>query len=140
MSTGLPTLAWGGRNSRSRAWASAERTGTSSPSASQASAQRIAGPPALVRIPIRRPAGSGWPASSEAASNISSRVSVRTTPDCRNSASTVRSEAASSAPVWDEVARAPARVRPLFTATIGLARPTRRAIRENLRGFPNDSR
>ena len=34
----------------------------------------------------------------------------------------------------------PARVRPLFTATIGFVRPTRRAISRNRRGFPNDSR
>src|SRR5690242_4052247 len=62
------------------------------------------------------------------------------TPDCRNSASTVMSDAAISAPVWDDVARAPAFERPLFTTTIGFFFPTRRAIWENRRGFPNDSR
>ena len=36
----------------------------SSPSAAQASAQRIPGPPALVTMPTRRPGGSGWVASS----------------------------------------------------------------------------
>ena len=45
-----------------------------------------------------------------------------------------------SAPVCEEVARAPAADRPLFTAMIGLVRPTRRAIRANLRGLPTDSR
>ena len=40
----------------------------------------------------------------------------------------------------DEAARLPAGVRPLFTTTIGLCRETRRAIRANLRGLPNDSR
>ena len=39
-----------------------------------------------------------------------------------------------------DVARAPAAERPLLTAMIGLVRPTRRAIRENLRGLPTDSR
>ena len=38
------------------------------------------------------------------------------------------------------VARAPAAERPLLTATIGLLRPTRRAIRANFRALPNDSR
>ncbi len=65
---------------------------------------------------------------------------MRITPACWNSASTVTSEAASSAPVCDELALAPAAERPLLTATIGLRRPTRRAIRENRRGLPNDSR
>src|SRR6516165_4713652 len=45
-----------------------------------------------------------------------------------------------SAPVCDEVALAPARVRPLFTARIGFERLILRAIRANRRGFPNDSR
>ena len=61
------------------------------------------------------------------------------TPAWRKSASTVTSEAASRAPVCEDVARAPAAVRPLFTATIGLARPTRRASRENFCGLPKDS-
>ncbi len=140
MSTGFPTPAPAGRNARSFAWLLSDRTGTSRLRASQASAQRIAGPPALVMIPTRRPLGSGWFASSEATSNSSASVSVRTTPACRNSASTVTSEAAIRAPVWDEVARAPAAERPLFTTAIGFLRPTRRAISENFFGFPNDSR
>ena len=36
--------------------------------------------------------------------------------------------------------RAPAGVRPDFTAMIGFARATREAIRTNFRGFPKDSR
>ena len=40
----------------------------------------IAGPPALVRMPTRRPAGSGWVESSEATSSSSERVSARITP------------------------------------------------------------
>ena len=42
--------------------------------------------------------------------------------------------------MWEPAARAPASERPALTATIGLRLPTRRAIRANLRGFPNDSR
>ena len=65
---------------------------------------------------------------------------MRITPACSNSESTVTSEAEISAPVCDDVARAPAAERPLLTATIGFLRATRRATRANLRGFPNDSR
>src|ERR1700693_6175041 len=50
------------------------------------------------------------------------------------------SEAESSAPVCDEVARFPAGDRPPLTARIGLERLTRRAMGANLRGLPNDSR
>src|SRR5450759_5995251 len=50
------------------------------------------------------------------------------------------SEAESSAPVCDDVARLPAGERPPLTARIGFERLTRRAIRANLRGLPNDSR
>jgi hypothetical protein len=50
------------------------------------------------------------------------------------------SDAAISAPVCDEVARAPALERPLLTTAIGLRRATCRARRENFRGLPNDSR
>ncbi len=98
------------------------------------------GPPALVTIATRRPAGAGWVASSLATSNSSLSVSVRITPAWRNSASTVTSEAASSAPVCELVARAPATERPDLTATIGLVRASRLAKWANLRGLPNDSR
>jgi len=65
---------------------------------------------------------------------------VRITPAWWNRASTVTSEAASRAPVWEALARAPAAERPLLTTSTGLARATRRAVRANLRGLPNDSR
>ena len=61
------------------------------------------------------------------------------TPAWRNSASTAMSGLAIAA-VCDEAARTPAADRPLLTATIGLRRETRRAMRANLRGLPNDSR
>ena len=66
--------------------------------------------------------GSGWPASSAATSNSSPTVAVRITPACRNRASTVASEAASSAPVCEVAAREPAAERPLLTAMTGLLR------------------
>ena len=44
------------------------------------------------------------------------------------------------AAVCEEAARTPAAERPLLTATIGLRRDTRRAMRANLRGLPKDSR
>ena len=116
-----------------------DRRGTSSPFDSSASAARIPGPPALVRIATLRPDGSPWLDSSVATSNISSRVSVRMTPVWRNSASTAVSPDEMAA-VCDDAARTPAPVRPDFTATIGFLRDARRATRENTRGLPNDSR
>ena len=73
----------------------------------------------------RPPSGSGWFASSEARSAQLGEAVGPITLAWRNSAPTVTSEAASMAPVWELVARAPAGVRPLFTATIGFERPTR---------------
>ncbi len=97
------------------------------------------GPPALVTIPTRRPRGSGWLPRASARSNISSSVSAWTTPVWRNSASVAAGPAASAA-VCDPAARPPAAVRPLLSTTTGFRRPTRRAIRANRRGLPNDSR
>ena len=110
------------------------------PFASHVSAHRMPRPPAFVTMATRSPFGGGWFARIVATSNISSSVSVRITPAWRNRASTVTSEAASSAPVWEAAARAPAALRPDFTAMIGLRRLTSRASRANRRGFPNDSR
>ena len=60
MSTGLVTLAAGGRNFAQRRCVASASTGTSRPFASHASAARIAGPPALVTIATRRRRGTGW--------------------------------------------------------------------------------
>ena len=103
-------------------------SGTSRPPAWQASAQRIPGPPALVTIATRSPRGHGL-------RRRAARRRRTARPACRcgsrrpgrNSASTVTSEAASSAPVCEAVARAPAAERPLLTATIGLLRAEARA-------------
>ena len=86
----------------------------------------------------RRPRGSGWWATSCATSNISSRVSTWITPAWRNIASTAAGGAAILRTAWPM--GTPWVVRPERTATIGLRRLTRRAMRENLRGLPIDSR
>src|ERR1700687_2538984 len=59
MSTGFPVDAAAGREAASYARTVAGRAGTTRPLASQASAQRMAGPPALVMMPTRLPAGMG---------------------------------------------------------------------------------
>src|SRR3954468_3031915 len=134
MSTGFETLASSGRNDRSAVLVASESGLTRRPVAAHLSAHRIPRPPAFVTIAIRSPFGGGWFARIVATSNISSSVSVRITPDWRNSASTVTSLAASSAPVCEAAARAPAALRPDFTATIGLRRLVLR------RGPPNPPR
>ena len=103
MSTGLATAACGQALGQAGLGAS-KRLDDLQPTGLQASAHMILGPPALVTIPTRRPAGSGWLASSEATPNSSARLSVRITPAWWNRVSTVTSEAASIAPVWEEVA------------------------------------
>ena len=64
---------------------------------------------------------------------------MRITPDCSKIASVAWSEAASRAPVWELVARAPAAERPLLTTTIGIFGPSRRETREKRRGSLKDS-
>ncbi len=86
----------------------------------------------------RRPRGRGWWASSWATSNMSSRVSTWITPAWRNIASTAACGAPMRRTVWP--IGTPWEVRPERTATIGLRCETRRAMRENLRGLPMDSR
>ena len=99
MSTGLASEASGASPCAKEACTCSGRVGTSRPAASQASAHMMPGPPALVTIPTLRPAGSGWFASSDATSSSSARLSVRITPAWSKRASTVTSEAETSAPV-----------------------------------------
>ena len=99
----------------------------SSPSASE-----------LPTIATREPLGSGWCASSWATSNILSRLLTWMIPAWRNIASTASGGAAICRTAWP--IGTPWVVRPDRTATIGLVRETRRAMRENLRGLPMDSR
>ena len=84
----------GGRNVASSARTSSRNGTTSRPRDSHASAHMIPGPPAFVTIATRLPDGMGWLAISEATSNSSPSVSVRTTPACSKSESTVTSDAA----------------------------------------------
>jgi hypothetical protein len=139
ISTGFVTDAARGNAARNLACVPSLSFGTSNPAASAASTAMIAGPPALVRMPILLPAGIGCVASKRATAKNSASVSTRMMPVCANSASAARSELASAA-VWLEAARAPPAVRPDFTATTGLRRETRRAIREKRRGLPKPSR
>ena len=81
---------------------------------------------------VRRPAGTGWVATMRATSSSSSVVSTRMTPVWVIRASSM-SSGHSSLRTWTGV-------RPLFTATIGFTRETRRAMRLNLRGLPKDWR
>jgi hypothetical protein len=72
-------------------------------------------------------------------SNSSSRVLVRITPACANSASTPTSRLASAAE-WLAAARVPAAERPDLTATMGFFLATSGAMRANLRGLPKLSK
>ena len=86
----------------------------------------------------RGPAGSGSRAQNLAMSNIAPRRCTTITPACRNRASTALSGA------WLRPPRTPrwaARsARPGAITTTGFRRVSRRAIRENLRGLPIESK
>jgi hypothetical protein len=60
MSTGFPALAAAGRKLLRFARVFSESAARESPRDSHASEARIPGPPALLRIATRGPAGSGW--------------------------------------------------------------------------------
>ena len=85
------------------------------------------------------PVGNGWQASTVAAPSRSVRLSTAITPAWRNSASRVTAGVAVAA-VCEAAARRATSDVPDRTASTGLVRPSRRAIRANLRGLPNDSR
>ena len=114
------------------------RSATVRPARRASSAARRPGWAALAMTATRSPAGSGWLSSSRATWNSSASVGTSMTPAWARSAEWVPAAGqkrrpivgAGRSPVSSEVCR----------ATIGLARPMRRAMRKNLRGFPNDSR
>ena len=130
-------------------WTPAPKDGTSAsgptstvaavsrPAAAQASATRTPSALELVTVATRDPVGSGWYASSWATSNSSVSVSTRMTPACSNNACTRSSGTGTARAASAGVVPA---YRPLFTATTGLVRATRRASRANLRGLPKLSR
>ena len=74
VSTGPVTTAAGGSSLRSARRVAAPRCATWRPWSAQASAASAAAPPALAMIATRLPAGSGWQASSAAASTSSPRL------------------------------------------------------------------
>ncbi len=139
MSTGLAIAAAKGRLAASFSRVAGANSAMRSPRFTQASVAMIAGPPALVTIATRSPAGSGQRSRARAVSNSSSIVSARSTPHWSRKAVTVTS-APASAPVCEEAARAPSSVRPDLTIRIGFFRPIRLAISVKRRGLPNDSR
>ncbi len=139
MSTGFCFEAAAGRKEPSSSRVASGSRSTLNPAASRASAQRMAGPPELVTMPNDRPRGRGCVVRARAMPNISSRVPALRTPVWRKRASTATSEPARAA-VWEPAALPPASLRPDLTTTIGLERPTRRAMRAKRRGRSKDSR
>ena len=85
------------------------------------------------------PAGTGWDATSTEASSSSPKLAVAIMPAWSNSASRVISGAPAAA-VCEAAARWPGADRPAWTVRMGILALTRRAVRANLRGLPNDSR
>ncbi len=139
MSTGFCTEASAGSARVNARRVAGVSCASDSPRPMQASVQRIPGPPALVTMAIRSPAGSGCWASAAAWTNISSSERARSTPHCSSSDSVAMSRPTIE-PVCDDAARAPAAVRPALTVMIGFLRVTRRASWVKFRGLPNDSR
>src|SRR5450759_2520934 len=86
----------------------------------------------------RLPAGRRVWVSTVATPNSSPSVSTATTPACWNRAAT-SADGVAAAAEWECAARAPTAERPPLIATMSLLWETRRAIRANFRGFPNDS-
>ena len=86
----------------------------------------------------RGPAGSGSRAQNLAMSNIAPRRCTTITPACRNRESTALSGAWLRPPRPPRLAARSAR--PGAITTTGLRRVSRRAIRENLRGLPIESK
>jgi len=77
-------------------------------------------------------------ASSAVAPISSPKLGVAIIPACSNNASLVTSGVVADE-VWVAAARCPASLRPAWTVITGIRAPTRRAVRANLRGLPNDS-
>ena len=104
----------------------------------QASAASTPAPPTLDTIATVVPFGTGWVASSAAASIRSPKPGTAMMPAWSNRASRVTQGVAAAA-VCEAAARWPAAERPASTASTGMLAATRRAVRANFRGLPNDS-
>ena len=124
VSTG-PVTVPPGSSVRSRRLVSPRGWCTVRPRSAHASAASTPAPPALDTIATVRPAGTGWVASSAAVSVSSPKLPAAMTPACSNSA-------------WSVAEFCPLPAAP--TVSTGILAPTRRAVRANLRGLPNDSR
>ena len=140
MSTGLVTDASAGSTAASAVRVGSPSGSTLRPSASQASAQRIAGPPTFVTIATRLPLRQRLAA--EHGGHVEHLVDGVGADDARVPEECVdgrvgRGEQRAGVRGGGAL---PAAVRPLLTAITGLAAVTRRAMRPNLRGLPNDSR
>ena len=139
VSMGLATALAGLSDSRRICCVASPSSGTTRPVVVQASAARMSGPPELPTRATRRPFGSGAAPSSAMTSRSSSSPPTAMTPAAESRASDATVGVAAAA-VCDRAPRTPATVLPAFRATIGFLRATRRAIRKNFLGLPNDSR
>ena len=141
MSTGLPTLASGGQEARAaRPRVASENSTTVEPCGlTRVDGQdaRAAGVGDDARRGARRAAAAA-PGTSRC--RTSRRWCRRGSRPTAGRARRRRRRSAARPAVWLPAARDPACVRPAFTTTIGLLRPTRRASRAKRRGLPNDSR
>ena len=107
-----------------------ESFGTSSPQATSTSVAMTAGPPVLVMMPTRFPAGIGWVAKAMAA-RIISPSSVKERMPVFSKISSVAISTPAREPVWEEAALAPCSVRPAFMASTGFRAATSRATSRN---------
>ena len=141
VSTGPVTMAPAGSSRRSRRRVVPASCATCRPLSLHASAARTPAPPALVTIAIRLPAGSGWQASSAAASISSPKLAVDDDAGLAKQRF-LGHQAGGRGGVRNREARRacrPAVDRPPMTVSTGIRCPTRRAVRANLRGLPKDS-
>ncbi len=134
-STGLAWLQCGGNSRSSAARVGSDSSASAPPERNSSSVASTAGPPALVTIASRGPAGRGCLANASAMWNRSAMRSTRSTPERRKAASSTSSRPA-SAPVWEAAARAPASVRPGLRTMIGLLSATSRAAERKARASP----
>ena len=104
----------------------------------QASAVSVPSAVELATMATRSPAGSGWWTTSWATSKSWWTFSTRMTPACLSIAENTSGRALVRRTRWP--GGTPKRETPDFTTMTGLMRARLRAIRENLRGLPIDSR
>ena len=126
-STGFLIGQCGFNTARIFCWVASESTKASRPNCSAVSVAITPWPPPSVRIAIRLPLGFLQREKASATSSSSLGVSTRMTPAWFRAASKIFSLPAKE-PVCDTAARAPASLRPILMAAIGLFRVVRRAF------------